>query len=163
MIYTVKRGHHYSWHLPRLYWNKTSMKAKFKFLDGTWYRMDKEDDFDLSKLLGFSRGLHHKNSIRIGWRPSSTPGFIDLFFYLYCQGHRIIQPFTTVEIGLLYDIEIKLKSSEVTFELKKNGLLMSYTSTPYILPKAKWGYSTGFYIGGNLPARTDTKAYIEII
>lgn len=161
-VYVVKKCHHYSRHLPKLCYRKTKLRATFKFTDGCWFPLSSPDDYAINKLVGFSRGRHHKNSVRCGWTPNKEPGLIDLFFYLYIKGVRQEMKFTTVEIGLEYTLEIDLSSNLVYFSLRKNGLPIVNNSLYFPTPRCFWGYILFPHIGGKLPARTDTKIELSI-
>ena len=161
-IYTIKKGQHYSNYLPKMCYGKTSLAVRFKFMDGCWFPLEVQDDYAINKLLGWSAGLHHRNSIRCGWTPNPTPGLIDLFFYLYINGTRKEQKFATVELGLEYDLRIDTRSDLVSFSLSLNGVHEAYDSVYYPAPKCRFGFWLWPYIGGMLPARLDTKIYLEL-
>jgi len=58
----------------------------------------------VQKVIGFSRGWHHYNSIRLGIRKEDT--YIVLYFYAYIKGQRTIQRIGRYEIGELVKCEL---------------------------------------------------------
>jgi hypothetical protein len=52
----------------------------------------------VQKILGFSRGWHHWNSIRLGYNRSEGED-IRLFMYVYRNGQRIIQRLGYFKVG----------------------------------------------------------------
>ena len=159
-VYVIKKGDHYSNHTPKLCYGKTRMSVLFKFMDGCWFPMEIPPDSAINKLCGWSWGLHHRNSVRCGWTPSKEPGHIDLFFYVYAGGIRIDRYFTTIELGLEYLLEIDVESNLLSFRLERDGI--STTNSLYFpIPKMKLGYCLFPYVGGYLPARVNTKIYID--
>lgn len=155
MIYTIKKGKHYSTHLPSLHFGIKKMKVSFSFGVSCWYRMIDPDDYAINKLCGFSLGFHHRDSIRCGWHPSEKLGMIDLFFYLYNGGKRIEHQFTTVSTFKGYELTILMGRSSVSFELHGSGQ-SAFGSTAFVPPRFLPGYQLFPYIGGKKPARVDT-------
>lgn len=161
MIYKIKKGNHYSLHLPKLHLGKTNLKVKFRFLDGCWFPLKVKDDYAVNKLCGWSYGWHHKNSIRCGWTPNKEQDKIDLFFYIYSNGERHIHSFCTIDIRTEYSLEIDLIINLLSFSIRSDSSPSTILSYYYEKPKSKLGYMLFPYIGGNLPAHTDTKISIE--
>ena len=126
----------------------------FLFLKDNWYPYTDEDDLDINKLAGFSYGLHHKNSIRIGWIPSFiNQGKFSLCFYIYNNGERYFQAFADINPGTEYKLTISLKDGKVFFELKSEKSNESVIdSVNFVVPKFKLGYYLWFYFGGNKTA-----------
>ena len=58
----------------------------------------------IQKIAGFSRGHHHKNSIRLGIRKEND--YCVLYFYAYIKGQRTIQRIGKYEIGELVKCEL---------------------------------------------------------
>jgi hypothetical protein len=58
----------------------------------------------VQKVIGFSRGWHHYNSIRLGIRKEND--YCVLYFYAYIKGQRIIQRIGRYEIGELVKCEL---------------------------------------------------------
>jgi hypothetical protein len=74
----------------KLLWKPTKLTCEFIVPD-----LDKSDG--VQKVIGFSRGWHHWNSIRLGIRKEDT--YIVLYFYAYINGKRVIQRLGRFEIG----------------------------------------------------------------
>jgi hypothetical protein len=163
MIYTIKKGSHYSLHLPRIHFGKTNLKAVFSFMDGCWFPLETPDDFAVNKLFGISYGFHHKNSVRVGWTPASEPGHIDLFFYCYINGVRFEDPFFTVEIGRKYTLEMDMESNVVSFTIAGRTIKKTMDGVFFPIPKFKSGYILFPFVGGKRPALMDTKILLEFL
>jgi len=157
MIYEIKKGQHYSRHWPKLHFGTRKKVVQFKFMDGCWFPLEAPDDYAINKLFGWSYGHHHRDSIRIGWTPNKEPGKIDLFFYAYNDDLQYDEIFATVEIWQECEIEIWLFSGRAFFSLQRSGLPVIMDSVSFRIPQFKWGYYLFAYVGGKLPARTNTK------
>ena len=159
MIYTIKKGNHYSRHWPKLHTGKTRMKIRFAFLKGCWWPTVKPDDAAINKLAGWSFGLHHKNSIRVGWAPSLTKNKIDLYFYLYHNGSRHTRLFATVDCRVYHDLKIEIDGPHMngllSFSMRSEEGVTTLASCSYRMPKFKYGYILFPYVGGKLTARAD--------
>lgn len=59
----------------------------------------------VQKVIGFSRGWHHWNSIRLGIRKEDT--YIVLYFYAYINGKRVIQRLGRFEIGEKVEVTLQ--------------------------------------------------------
>jgi hypothetical protein len=66
---------------------------------------DIEKSDGVQKVIGFSRGSHHYNSIRLGIRKEDT--YIVLYFYAYIRGQRIIQRIGRYAIGELVKVRLQ--------------------------------------------------------
>ena len=58
----------------------------------------------VQKVIGFSRGWHHWNSIRLGIRKEEN--YCVLYFYAYIKGQRIIQRIGRYAIGDLVNVAL---------------------------------------------------------
>ena len=58
----------------------------------------------VQKVIGFSRGLHHYNSIRLGIRKEEN--YCVLYFYAYIKGQRIIQRIGRYQIGEVVKVKL---------------------------------------------------------
>ena len=74
MRYLVKRGWYYAIPLQLLkkllgirICESRKMSCEVSFTESCRYNVGK-DQSDINKLFGFSVGMHHKNSVRVGWR-----------------------------------------------------------------------------------------------
>ena len=66
---------------------------------------DLDKSHGVQKVIGFSRGWHHYNSIRLGIRKEDT--YIVLYFYAYIDGKRIIQRLGRFEIGEIVSVTLQ--------------------------------------------------------
>lgn len=132
-------------------------------MDGCWFPLETPDDFAVNKLFGLSYGMHHNNSIRVGWTPANEPGHIDLFFYFYINGMLFEKPFCVVEIGKKYTIEIDISNNQASFTIAGRNFSTTIDSYYFPLPKFQGGYTLFPHVGGGLPARVDTKIYIDFL
>ena len=81
----------------RLLFNPTKLTCDF-FVPN----IEKSDG--VQKVIGFSRGWHHWNSIRLGIRKEND--YCVLYFYAYIKGQRIIQRIGKYEIGEKVSVEL---------------------------------------------------------
>lgn len=93
----------------------------------------------INKLCGFGAILHHRNSIRIGWRYDPINDIIKLYTYEYRKGERIVNPLDEVKINQTK--KIKLKSKKVYW----------------------FGCYRYFYFGGKVPAPHDMKIKLSFL
>ena len=63
----------------------------------------------VQKILGFSRGWHHWNSVRLGIRKENH--YCTLYSYVYRNGAVYIARIRTVDIGEIVDVELKWDDS----------------------------------------------------
>lgn len=143
---------------------KTKQKIRVKFSKECLYKpLDFENDYN--KLYGWSYGLHHKNSIRVCWRPYVPPGAhweffnpnkIELCIYVYEDGVRKISEHTLVidverfyDFTLDYEPEMNGRISLWYFDVMHVGITTVYTTKPCI------GYELFPYFGGSDPAPND--------
>lgn len=136
-----------------------------------------DQERDINKLIGFSQGFfpkykkgkwipaHHRNSVRIGWRPS-LDGEFELFLYTYQDGKRNARFITNVEAGqewkisflpvvynnLLVSVKVQRDSGEITEDSLSMGGFFN-----------NWGYMLFPYFGGDSPAPHDMKIRLSII
>jgi hypothetical protein len=68
-----------------------------------------------------------------------------------------------VNLGQEYEIEIDLRNDLASFNLTSGGESIAIDSIYYKLPWFRWGAILFSYIGGRLPARTDTYIDLAII
>ena len=80
---------------------------------------------DYNKLMGISSDRIHKNSIRIGWAWNPAKQMVDLGFYGYLDGQRVMQPLTSVAPGQAIDCELRMTN---------NGLYARAGSASFNLP-----------------------------
>jgi hypothetical protein len=114
----------------RLFWNPTKLTCEFIVPN-----IDKSDG--VQKVVGFSRGWHHWNSIRLGIRKEND--YCVLYFYAYIKGERTIQRIGRYEIGELVKCElnwgsyIECKANDgYAFRIApKHSLPIGYMLYPY--------------------------------
>ena len=53
------------------------MSCEVVFTESCRYNVGK-DQSDINKLFGFSIGMHHKNSVRVGWRYVPSADLIEI-------------------------------------------------------------------------------------
>ena len=81
----------------KLFYKPTNLSCEFIVPD-----IEKSDG--VQKVIGFSRGWHHWNSIRLGIRKEND--YCVLYFYAYIKGQRTIQRIGRYEIGELVKCEL---------------------------------------------------------
>ena len=98
--YTIKAGNHYTKHGIKL------LKApfiKFDFVaDSTWYYTTENNGW--SKICGFSEGLHHNNSARLGYICTNNKLYIGS--YCYVDGERKVNTIQEIYPNTIYECEI---------------------------------------------------------
>jgi len=110
--FLVKKGRHYSGFRFRPFIRCKSITVAFKFTDSCRYLGNTiQMTEQINKLCGFGAILHHRNSIRIGWRYDPINDHILLYTYEYKKGVRIVDKFDKVKIGQTK--KLKLKSKKV--------------------------------------------------
>lgn len=156
--YTIKKGRHYSNHLPKLVYGMRNLSTSVKFHSDCWFPLSQPDDYAINKLVGWSMGYHHTSSIRCGWRPAGIPGYIDLFFYTYCQGYRHDEYFTTIECDKEFLLFMLISSDgDITFSASGKSVTLK---GPCI--GKKLGYLLFPYFGGKNTAPHDIHIDIDI-
>jgi hypothetical protein len=139
--YTIKKGKHYSLNFPKLFWNKEKMKITFKFDSSAIYNIPGDDMKDWNKLFGFSRGLHHKNSVRLAWRWNNEISKIEITEYYYTNGVRKYNdtPLLSINPNETHNLEIEIEN--------KNSCKLGYALFPFF--------------GGNVPAPHDVTIQVS--
>lgn len=91
--YEIKTGNHYPtpkfWRLPHT--GIKALEGVASFGSSCWYDR-KVIGGHINKLVGFTTDLLKVNSIRIGWRPHTLDGLIELYLYKHQGGSWIRQP-----------------------------------------------------------------------
>lgn len=157
----IKKGTHYARPLQLIkkllgirYTNKRAMSAVVRFHSDCQYEIGK-DQSDINKLFGFSLGMHHKNSIRVGWRWLN--GNLELCSYIYENGVRLKeQVLCKCDFNTDYRIYVYLYIEEgkycvyyyVNSELKHSQQLATKV-------KKYVSYPLSLYFGGNCKAPHD--------
>lgn len=107
--YLIKKGKHYSFRFPFLVWNKKRMEVKFRFDDSAVYQIDSKNQSDWNKIFGFSRGFHHRNSIRLAWRWNQKISKVEIAEYRYTDGIRSYsKPILAINPNETHTLEISI-------------------------------------------------------
>jgi hypothetical protein len=152
MVFTIKKGKHYSNNLFHkicnlLNFNK-SVSYLVKFDESCTYSLPKEDQGDINKLFGTSIGLHHKNSVRFGWCWLNNK--LKLYAYWYDNGVRKSKEIQNIEINKKYFLTIENLDTQWKFVVigftddSKKELIVEKSKT-----KINFGYRLWPYFGGN--------------
>ena len=108
--YRIKKGKHYSGFRFRPFIRKSEMTVIVNFDESCRYLGNTiQMTEQINKLCGFGSILHHRNSIRIGWRYCPFNDHILLYTYEYKKGVRIIDKFDKVRIGQTKKLKLKSK------------------------------------------------------
>lgn len=161
MTLKIKKGNHYSYSyfFRRLFsFFNTSRCFDFELYKNCWFEKIEEDDYDVNKLLGYSYGYHHHNSIRLGWVPAHKENEFELYLYRYEKGVRQINYLMNIGSNESYNVffDEDFKKNRLVVSIKKSN---DKSSTQFLLrnfshqyPKIRFGYSLWFYFGGNKTA-----------
>lgn len=167
MWYKIKQGKHRASPLSLgIHTGKTSESYEVIFDDSCRYLLEGVDQWDWNKLVGWSYGMHHTNSIRIGWRYNRESDKIELALYTYDSGIRRESYLGEVNIGTKYYIELKYYSGIVDAYVRNSDInvqersLSTYQDT-FMIPK--WGYNLSLFFGGNKsqPNKQTMKIWIK--
>ena len=165
MIFTIKKGKHYSDNFVYKFFHffnfASNIFYKVTFNQSCKYELEGEDKYDINKLIGFSRGLHHKESARFGWRYSSKDDCIELFAYCYVSGNRTYKKICNIELNREAILEIAKNKNYYTFRVFQG--ISTYVFTIDSESKFPFGYRLWPYFGGNRKAPHDMVIELEII
>ena len=161
MIYKIFKNWHYS--LPPLpvficgnEINKTVVISK-----EAWFEKKTVDDEDINKLFGVSFGVNgvHKNSFRIGWKPSKYRNNIDLYAYYYNnEGKHTSEFLTTVFTSYHYHMAIRWDSNGM-FEVDIDG--ENYFMKSLSIKKSNLKFFCRPYNGGQNRAKKNYEITIK--
>lgn len=110
MIYTILKNWHYSLPPYPLMVCGNEINKKVVISKEAWYEKTNVDDEDINKLFGVVFGILgvHRNSFRIGWKPSKYKGNIDLYAYYHNnEGKHTSEFLTTIFTSYHYNMSIK--------------------------------------------------------
>jgi len=106
----------------RLLYNPTHLTCSIEI--GDWKPIK-----GIQKLIGFSRGWHHWNSIRLGYNRAENNNFVRLWLYTYVKGKRNEQLIGTWEIGT--NLKIELSLTHDVFSAYVYGTFGQYSKVEY--------------------------------
>jgi hypothetical protein len=164
MIYKVKKGKHRFSPLNFKPFYKTKLKAEIKFDKSCLYDLNNQDQLDINKLFGFSKGHHHWNSYRFGWR--CVENKIELLAYIYVNGKRINEweqdiHLTFLDVDKTYKLSLKSSHNKCYFKvLDEFDQLVIIREYP-VLSRFKLGYILNPYFGGTSKAPHDMEISID--
>jgi hypothetical protein len=114
--FTINQGKHESGSIlsgPRLFCLSTrvdrTVSFKVLFTSTCEYQtQNAANQGDWNKVMGITTLDIHKNSIRLGWRWLPAERKIELGFYGYAKGQRIMQPLTKVNLDEWATVELRM-------------------------------------------------------
>lgn len=156
----IKKYRHYGtpFPFPHFFGCKTNRffdSKSIQFDDTIKYNIG-EDQLDVNKLFGFSYGLHHVDSDRIGFRYIIETNNVELVLYSYEKGTRLkTHSLCKVEIGEKVSISLYVGLNEdgkregrVKIVSETRGVIVDETFIREV--KNPWiKYTLGLYFGGN--------------
>lgn len=106
MIYTIKKGCHYSSIFPKFTCND-HLSGTITFLNDCSYQIERQGD--TNKIIGLSDNWHHhKDSIRLGWMYYKNR--YQIMTITYSKGKRKITYLCDFEVGKTYNFSIEIHS-----------------------------------------------------
>jgi hypothetical protein len=153
----IKKGRHRACPFSFGIHNKKIRETYHVIFDGSCaYQLPEEDQLDWNKLGGWSYGLHHNNSVRIGWRYNPTINMIEMCLYEYVNGVRTVNDNHVIAVHLNNIIQLDLKlTAAYRVTLIATGAV-KHPNKPNLITRLygsklapSWGYNLGIYFGGN--------------
>jgi hypothetical protein len=120
------------------------------------YHFGDVDDLDINKLFGRSFGLHHKNSVRFGWRIDGNK--IAIYSYSYVNGQRISNMITKCSVEKEYKFTMTTKDKLTILEVDCDSYKIRYGVET---GGSNFGYKLYPYFGGNKTAPHDLTIYLD--
>jgi hypothetical protein len=165
--YVIEEGKHYAngtMLKVSLIWKKVSKVNETKYVTFDYsalYDLGDNDQHDINKLYGFSDcgNRHHKNSARIGWRPTKDIDKVQLVAYVYNNGKRLTAKH-------LADVDI-FKRTKTQITLDRNNYYFKVGNNPTVsMPrgcnkKRVTGYRLYPYFGGNKTAPHEVRIDLD--
>ena len=152
MIYFIKKGRHFCWHWFKFFFKKECvLKHDITFTESCLYKFGDVDDFDINKLFGRSFGMHHKNSVRFGWRTEKDKILISS--YVYINGIREYNDICTCDINKKYTFTIDCRDTLILLEISAEPYKTRYGIK--MENHTNFGYKLYPYFGGNKKAPHD--------
>jgi len=158
MIFTTKKGKHYSNNLLYKLFNFFNFSKKqeyiVRFTDTCAYSLNEVDQTDVNKLFGFSNGFfHHKDSVRFGW--NYLDDRIVLYAYIYQNGKKNSTYICRVELETENKLTIFVENDSYIFQVEKLKTGLKSKLKVYKNKKFVFGYNLWPYFGGNNVAPQD--------
>jgi len=158
MKYIIKKNRHFGWHWFKLFFKKESiLKHDVTFTQSCLYKFGDVDDFDINKLFGRSFGMHHKNSVRFGWRPDKNK--IVIYSYTYRNSVREYKELTTCDVGKSYTFQITCKDDLALMQVSCSSYKIRYGAT--LEKGGNFGYKLYPFFGGNKAAPHDVTIFVD--
>ena len=167
--FKIKKGKHYSNNLFYRIFNIFS-----HFFVGNYKRVEHRIIFnknclyipqndDTNKLVGFSLGKSHDNSLRFGWRCTSTSGLIQIMCYYYINKKMYYKPLLYVkpEKEYVYIVEYSENKYRFTVKNSNNEFITNFETEVLKREKSYYSYNLYFYFGGDLTAPHDMQIKIN--
>ncbi len=145
----IKKGWHYSIHLPWLLVKPKKLSYNIQFTDSCRYDIGREDQADINKLFGVGYfPSHHHKSVRIGWNYNIQTDQIDLWAYWYDNWERRWSYLKSVDINTTNKFTINVYKTKHVIDL--GDVVFPIQLEPDFI-----GYLLMPYFGGNQPAPHD--------
>jgi hypothetical protein len=110
-LYQIRSGNHRSATAPIPH---AGNEICFEFtVNSTWL----QDNNAVNKICGFSLGLVHENSARLGWMFDGDR--LQAYAYTYVEGVRFFAPFAILQVGQSYYCQITKEGDEYHFRLNE--------------------------------------------
>lgn len=121
------------------------------------------DQSDINKLFGYSFGLHHKNSLRVGWRYVTKKDMIEIVTYIYVKGERIQEKHIAwCNFGRYYYITLGNTLNCAYFKVSTCFRDCSLITTNFSIARRMLSYPLSLYFGGNCVAPHDMNIYYKV-
>jgi len=162
MRYRIEKYDHHSSPIRLgFWWGRDLFRWMVKFDASCRYSIPGDDQQDTNKLVGIGYfsipKMHHKNSIRFGWRYNAVKDVIELMGYAYVSGKRKIIYLGDVRIGDWTSISIEI--TPTTYRLTWGN---DYLNIRHNHPKGLQFFLRP-YFGGNRPAPHDILIHVKSI
>lgn len=136
------------------------MSCDVSFGDNCRYDIG-SDQSDINKLFGFSLGMHHENSLRVGWRYVPQKDLIEIVTYIYQNGVRLREKHLDwLNFGQKGEYTIELTDDYyAVFSVGKSVIVKDKIETK---KKLYLSYPLSLYFGGNCTAPHDMNIDLKV-
>ncbi len=161
-LYTIPAGDHYATpYKEALFWGKR-MDIAVSFDESAMYEFTGDsavDNQDVNKLYGFAdcKGLHERNSARLGWR--FLRGQLEILGFTHRGGKFYSQYITAIQMNQTYRSSISLSPDRKQYIYEFNGVKVSMERG--CEDDSAIGYKLYPYFGGNQVAPHDVSINVE--